>query len=113
MAGAGSYELLDGVDGLDPATGADGGAVEGGGGAGEIELALQGPPLEQTVNKAGVKNVSGARGVHCLDAKSGGVMELLPVPGKNAVVAQSGGREAAAKSLRQRGDGPTQFPSLQ
>jgi len=34
--------LLDGIDGLDAAAGAEGGAVEGGGGAGEIELALKG-----------------------------------------------------------------------
>jgi len=75
--------LLNGVDRLDTAAGADGRAVEGGGGAGEIELALQGPALQESVNKTRVKNIPGARGVHCLDAKGSGVVELLPVPGQN------------------------------
>src|SRR5258706_16283426 len=66
---------------------------------------MQRPALEQTVNEAGVKNVSGARRVDCLDAKSGGGMELLPVPGQDAFFAQRGRREAAAKSLMQRGQG--------
>jgi len=51
VASAGGDEVLDGVDGLNATTRADGGAVEGGCGASEIELALQGPALEQTINK--------------------------------------------------------------
>lgn len=108
MAGASSDEVLDGVDGVDAAAGADGGAVEGGSGAGEIELALQGPILQEAVDEAGVKNVSGAGSVHCLDAKSSGVMELLPVPGQNAFFAESGSSEAGAKSFPERGQGLAQ-----
>ena len=42
VAGAGGDEVFDFVEGLDAAAGAYGGAVEGGGGAGEIELAVSG-----------------------------------------------------------------------
>lgn len=80
VAGAGGDEVLDGVDGLDAAAGAEGGAVEGGGGAGEIELALQGPALQEAVDKTSVENVSGTGGVNRLHAKSGCVVELRPVP---------------------------------
>src|SRR5216684_5815974 len=76
MPSAGGHQLFNGCDGLDAAAGADGGAVERGCGAGEIELALQRPALQNTVDKASVKNVSGAGGVYRLHTKSGGVMEL-------------------------------------
>jgi len=81
MSGAGGDELLDGIDGLDAAAGAEGGAVEGGGGAGEIELAGQGPALQEAVDEAGVKNVAGAGGVHWLDVEGGSVVELRAIPG--------------------------------
>ena len=80
MANAGGDEALDGIDGLDAAAGADGGAVEGGGSAAEIELALQGPALQETVDEASVKNVSGAGGVKRLDAERRCVVETRPIP---------------------------------
>src|SRR6266702_4463224 len=95
VASAGGDEALDGFDGLDATAGADGGAVERGGGAGKIELARQGPTLQESVNKARMKNVSGAGGVNRLHTKSGCVMELRSVPGQNAFFAQSRGGEAA------------------
>src|SRR5713226_4895707 len=108
MPSAGGHQLFDCCDGLDAAAGADGGAVEGGGGAGEIELALQGPTLQEPVNEACVKNVSGAGGVNGLHAKSGGVVELRPVPGQYAFFAQRRSGKAAAKSFPQRGQGLAQ-----
>ena len=80
MANAGGDEALDGIDGLDAAAGADGGAVEGGGSAAEIELALQRPALQEPVNESGMKNVSGACGVKRLHAERSRVVETLPIP---------------------------------
>ena len=41
VAGAGGHQGFDGFDGADAAAGSGGGAVEGGGGAGEVELTRQ------------------------------------------------------------------------
>ena len=81
MSGTGGDEVLDGCRRVDAGASAEGGAVEGGGGTGEIELALQGPALQEPVDEAGVKNISGAGGVYRQHAKGGGVMELRAVPG--------------------------------
>ncbi len=97
MASASGHQLLDGIDGLDAAAGAEGGAVEGGGGAGEIELALKGPALQEAVDEAGVKNVSGAGGVNGLNVEGGCVVELRSVPGQDALFAECGGSEAGAQ----------------
>src|SRR6267154_1756239 len=105
MAGAASDEVLDSCDGLDAGAGAEGGAVEGGGGAGEIQLALKGPALQEGVNEAGVKNVAGAGGVHRLHAKGRGAVELRSVPGQDALFAECGGSEAGAKSFLEGGQG--------
>src|SRR5437016_3072263 len=75
VAGTGGDEALDGVDGLDAAAGADGSAVERGGSAAEIELALQRPTLEQPIDKSRVKNVARTRGVKRLHPERGCVME--------------------------------------
>src|SRR6266481_1071411 len=102
-------ELFDTFDGLNAAAGADGGAVECGGGAGEIELALQRPALQEPINKTCVENVTSARGVNRLDAKRGGVVESRPVPGQYSSFAQRCGGKAAAKSFPQRGQGLAQI----
>src|SRR6266704_2410211 len=109
VASTGGDEVLDGVDGLDAAEGADGGAVERGGGTGEIELARQGPTLQEPVNKARMKNVTSAGGVHRLNSKCRGVVEARAVPGQNALFAQSRGGEAAAKAIPERGQGLPQI----
>src|SRR5258708_27239886 len=109
MPGASGDEMLDGVDGLNAAAGADSGAVEGGGGAGEIELALQGPALQESIDKASVKDVSGAGGVNGLDSKRGGVVELLSVPGQNSFFAERRSGKAAAKSFPECGQGLSQI----
>ncbi len=94
--GAGGHEVFDVFEGLDAASGAYGSAVEGGGGAGEVELAVERPVLQQAVDEAGVEDVSGAGGVDDGDAVGGGVVEVLAVPGEDAVVAEGRGGEAAA-----------------
>src|SRR5258708_26552755 len=109
MPSAGGHQLLDGCDGLDAAAGADGGAVERGRGTGKIELLLQGPALQESVNKACVKNICGAGGVNWLHAKSGGIVELRPVPGQYAFFAQRRSGKAAAKSFPKRGQGLPQI----
>lgn len=109
MAGAGGDEVVDGVNGLDAAAGADGGAVESGGGASEVKLSLQGPALQEAVDEASVENVSSAGGVNGLDAKRSGVMELLPVPGQNPLFAECRGGEAGAESFFQGREGLPQI----
>src|SRR5260370_26967055 len=105
-------EVFDTFDGLNAAAGADGGAVECGGGAGEIELALQRPALQEPINKTCVENVTSARGVNRLDAKRGGVVESRPVPGQYSSFAQCCGCKAAALSFPQRGQGLVQIRHL-
>src|SRR5260370_7156323 len=93
------HKPFDDFDGLDSSTGADGGAIERGGGAGEIELPLQMPALQESVDEARVKNVSRAGGVNRLHAKSGGVVELRPIPGQYAFFPQRCSGKAPPKSL--------------
>src|SRR6266702_1821031 len=109
VASAGGDEALDGFDGLDATAGADGGAVERGGGAGEIELLLQEPTLQESVNKARMKNVTSAGGVHRLNSKCRGVVELRPVPCQYAFFAECCGGKAATKSFAKRGQGLPQI----
>ena len=63
VAGTGRHEMFYVPDGLDAAPGADCGTIQGSGGAPEIELPLQRPVLQQTIDKAGVKDVSCACGI--------------------------------------------------
>ena len=109
MAGAGGDEALDGVDGLDAAAGADGSAVERSGSAAEIELALQRPALQESVNEARVKNISGSGGIHGFHAKSSGVGEARAIPSQYAFFAKSRRGKAAAKSFAERGERLTQI----
>src|SRR6266702_2542188 len=109
VASAGGDEALDGFDGLDATAGADGSAVERSGGAGEIELLLQEPTLQESVNKARMKNVTRAGGVYRLNSKCRGIVEARPIPGQYAFFAQSRGGEAATKSFAKRGQGLPQI----
>src|SRR5258708_31573949 len=109
MPSTGGDEALDGVDGRDAAASAEGGAVEGGGGAGEIELARQGPASQEAVEEASVKNVSGAGGVNRLDAECWRVVEARAVPGEDTLFAQCGSGEAGAKMFAEHGAGVSPF----
>src|SRR5437899_5805108 len=104
VAGASGHEVLNFGDGVNGAASADGGAIERGGGAGQIELLLQRPALQQCVNESGVKNIARAGSVHCLGLKSRLAVELLAVPSEYAILTQSGDGDAvavAAVNLRQ------------
>ena len=46
VVGAGGHEVFDVFEGVDAASGSYGCAVEGGSGAGEVELAIEGPVLK-------------------------------------------------------------------
>ncbi len=98
VAGRGGHEVFDGFDKADAAAGAAGGAVERGGGAGEVELARQGPALQQTVDEAGVEDVAGSGGVDDGDAIGGAEVEMAAVPGEDAVFAEGGGGDGAAEA---------------
>src|SRR5215472_11272589 len=98
VAGTGGEEAVDGGERRDAAAGADGGAIERGGGAGEVELLLQGPALQKRVNEAGVEEIASAGGVHGFDVKGGRVMELRAVPGEDAIGAERGGGEAGVET---------------
>src|SRR5256885_6926872 len=93
MAGASGYEFFNFGDGADAAAGADGGAIERSGGAGEFELARRRPVLEKCVDEGGVKNVAGASRVRNVDVEGRRIEELGTVEGENAIVAQCGGGE--------------------
>src|SRR5215467_9878446 len=108
-AGTGGEEAVDGGERGDAAAGADGGAIERGGGAGEVELLLQGPALQKRVDEAGVEEVARASGVHGVDAEGGRVMELRAVPGEDAVDAERGGGEAAVEAAVHGGERPVQI----
>ncbi len=79
---------------VDASTGSYGGAVEGGGGAGEFQLTGQGPVLEEGVDEACVEDVAGAGGVDDRNAEGRDVDEVFAVEGEDAFCAESGGREA-------------------
>lgn len=95
VVGTGGDEVGDFVEGADAAASADGGAVQCCGRAGEFELAVEWPVLEERVDETGVKDVAGACGVDYWDAEGGNVEELLAVKGENALLAEGGGGEAA------------------
>jgi len=58
VAGAGGHQVFNRLDSADAAACAGKHAVDGGGGAREVELALQGPLLQQSINEAGVEDVA-------------------------------------------------------
>ena len=90
VAESGGDEAFDFPDGGDVASGSGAGAVEGRGGAGEVELATERPVLMKAVEEAGVENVACAGGVDGGDAVGGGVVELGSIPCENAVFAEGG-----------------------
>jgi len=52
------HQVFDFVERLNTASGADGCAVQGGGGAGEVELSFERPTLKQAVDEAGVEDIA-------------------------------------------------------
>lgn len=85
VAAAGGEDPVDGGKRCDASASADGGAIECGGGAGEIELPLQGPPFQKRVDEAGMKKITGACRVNGVDMKRRRVVEQRAVPSQHAV----------------------------
>src|SRR6185437_5657009 len=79
------------------------------GGAGEFELAGQRPGLQQSIDEAGVEDVSGTGGVDCFDTKCRGVVELRTVVGEDALGAEGGGGQAGVVL---RADGGKRFAEV-
>src|SRR6185437_16572766 len=98
VARGGEHEGFDLLDRADAAARTFRHAVDGGGGAGEVEAAGKRPALEESVDEAGAEDVAGARGVDDGDAEGGSVVELLSIPRQNSIVSESGGREPAAEA---------------
>ena len=105
VVGAGGDEVVDVFEGVDASAGSDGGAVEGGGCASELELAIEGPVMEKRVDEAGVEDVAGTGGVDYGDAKGGDVEETVAVEGEDSVGAQSGGGEGAVVAAVEGAEG--------
>jgi hypothetical protein len=63
MASARRHEMFYVPDGLNATPGANCGTIQGSRGAPEIELPLERPVLQQAIDKAGVEDVSRARGI--------------------------------------------------
>jgi len=99
IARAGGHELFDGFEGLNAAPGSDRHAVQGGSGAGEVELAFEGPILKQAVDEPGVEDISGSGGIDYGDAVGGGVVKVFAVPCEDAIGPQGCGGETAAIAL--------------
>ena len=98
VAGGVVHEGFNVIDGADAAAGSGGGAVECGGCAGEVELAVEGPALQQGVDEAGVEDVAGAGGVCDGNMIGGAGVELGAVPGEDALLAEGGGGEGATEA---------------
>src|SRR5579871_1980158 len=96
MAGAGSHQVSDLFKGLDSASSSHGRAVQGGGGAGEIELAVQGPVLQQAIDEARMEDITSSSSVEHRDEISGGVLKLVAVPRQDTVVPKGGSSKTAS-----------------
>src|SRR5277367_2281972 len=64
MANARRHQMFYVSDGLNAPAGAHCGTIQGSRGTPEIELPLERPVLQQSIDKAGVENVSRACGIH-------------------------------------------------
>jgi len=105
VAGAGCDEFFDNGDGLDSAASAYGGAVECCGSAGEVELAIELPVLEEAVDEAGVKDVAGAGGVDDRDEEGAGVVEAATVEGEDSSLSQGCRGEDGAVAAMHKAEG--------
>jgi hypothetical protein len=80
------HELFNAVECLNAAPGSGCHAIQSGGGAGEIELALKRPVLKQSIDESSVKNISRAGGVNDRNTVGSGVVKLLAIPCQHAVL---------------------------
>lgn len=63
VSSACGHQAFDFFERLNSASGADGCAVQGGGGACEVKLSFEGPVLKQAVDKPGVEDITRSGGV--------------------------------------------------
>lgn len=78
-------------------------AVETGGGAGEVQSALQLPALQNPVTKTSVKEIAGAGGVYDANFVGRRIPETAAVPSESAVNAESGADGVAAEFAPEEG----------
>ena len=57
------HQIFDFVERLNAASGSDGCTVQGGRGAGEVELSFERPILKEAVDEAGVEDIASSGGV--------------------------------------------------
>jgi len=81
---AGCDEVGDLRERSDASAGSYGGAVESSGGAGEFELAIEGPVLQQSIDEACVEDVAGPGGVDYWDAEGWDVEQAGAVEGQHS-----------------------------
>ena len=74
------HQVFDFVERFNSASGSDGCAVQGGRGAGEVELSFERPILKKAVDKAGVEDIACSGGIDYRDTIGGCVVKLLAIP---------------------------------
>jgi hypothetical protein len=74
------HQVFDFVERLDAASGSDGCTVQGGRGAGEVELSFERPILKEAVDETGVEDIARSGGIDYRDTIGGCVVKLLAVP---------------------------------
>lgn len=92
-----SLEAFDFLQRGNAASGAERFAIEAGGGAGEVQNALQLPALQNAVAETSVKEIAGASGVHDAHFVGRRIPETAAVPSESAVNAQSGANGVVAE----------------
>jgi hypothetical protein len=98
VAGAGGNEVVYVFERVDASAGANGGAVESGGGASKFELTVQGPVLEKGVDESGVEDIASSCGVDYWNAEGGDVEETVAIEGEDSLCAKGSGGEACVVS---------------
>jgi len=88
MTRARTYQSLDFGERADPTSRAEDGAIQGRGGAGEIQHAGQPPALKHGVDEGAVEDVARTGGVHGVDAEGRRVVEMGTVKGKHSTNAE-------------------------
>ena len=63
VPGACCHQVFDFVERRNTASGSDGCTVQGGGGAGEVELSFERPILKEAIDEAGVEDIACSGGI--------------------------------------------------
>src|ERR1700744_675266 len=95
------HQLFDGLYALNTAARAGELAVDGCCGAGEVELAIERPTLQEAIDESGMEDVTCACGVNYRDAIGATVEDFLTVPCGDAIGAERCCCELAVESRAQ------------